>query len=201
MRYLRRSLSTKTWPKPQAILHLRSDNWNGVVLSLKPLHRTVKCVAKKFPGSNLVVTRNEDDLNELSSCVPYNNATNKQSVQQSMERSWQSGSSPDPSVGSVVHGTVAVPLLTRERGQPVLKGVTRNPWMTQPLARTNQNIWSEILNWPQILRNNLLPMIWIIPISGRLASLREMAILAPRTTQTLKCTLSQSLSDLLKILV
>ena len=66
-----------------------------------------KVFVKKFPGSNLVLIRNEDELNELSFRVPYNSAINRQSVQQSVEPSRQSGSMPDPSVGSVVHGTVA----------------------------------------------------------------------------------------------
>ena len=36
-----------------------------------------KVFAKNFPGSHLVLIRNEDELKELSSRVPYNNATNR----------------------------------------------------------------------------------------------------------------------------
>lgn len=68
-----------------------------------------KVFAKKYTGSNLVLIRNESELNDLASRIPYNNAANNQiaPTQQAVEPNQESGSVPGPSQGSAVQGTVA----------------------------------------------------------------------------------------------
>ena len=69
--------STRTWLRPLASLAIRQERWKEMDFWQKHSHLIARFFAKKFPGSNIVLIKNEQRLQELGALRSYTRVTNQ----------------------------------------------------------------------------------------------------------------------------